>query len=214
MGFYPRDIYLYKTALRHKSASIITSKSKLNNERFEFLGDAIIDAVVSDYLYKACPDVDEGTLTLIRANMVQRKSMNKIAVKMGIPDLLITGDESCNRTESIFGNALEALVGAVYIDRGYKFCCRFIENKFIPEFDQDKILQVEYDHKSALFHLVQDKKWDIEFDTFEQIEENESVPHFESHVLVNNIYISKGKGWSKKEAEQNAASSALDDLAI
>jgi ribonuclease-3 len=214
LSFFPADLSFYQIALRHKSATIITLEHKINNERLEFLGDAVIDLVISDYLYRTYPDNDEGTLSLMRANMVQRKTMNELAVSVGIPDLLVTGDNACGQTKNIFGNALEALAGAVYIDRGYVYCKRFIEKTFISEFDQHKSLQVEYDHKSSLFHLVQEKKWEVDFDTFEQIESNESHTHFESHVLINKKYISKGKGWSKKEAEQNAAMKALDKLLI
>ncbi len=214
LGFCPCDLSLYLIALRHKSASIIDHDHKVNNERLEFLGDAVIELVVSDFLYRSYPDHDEGTLSLMRANIVQRKTMNDIAVKMGIPDLLVTGDKSPTQTKNIFGNALEAIAGAVYVDRGYFYCRKFIEKKFISGFDQGNLFKAEYDHKSSLLHVVQEKKWDIEFDTFEQIESTEAQIHFESHVLINNEFISQGKGWSKKEAEQNAARKALDKIGI
>lgn len=212
LGFHPVDLSLYQIALRHKSASIIDHNHKVNNERLEFLGDAVIDLVISDFLYRTYPEHDEGTLSLLRANMVQRKTMNDIAVKMGIPDILLTDDNVSKQTKNIYGNALEAIVGAVYADRGYRYCCIFIEKQFISGFEKDKVLQAQYDHKSLLLHLVQDKKWDLTFDTFEQIESTETQVHFESHVLINKNYISQGKGWSKKEAEQNAAKKALDKL--
>lgn len=212
LGFYPKKLSLYQTALRHRSASISLGKQRLNNERLEFLGDAVLDAVISDYLYNTYPGMEEGRLTRIRSSMVKRKSMNKIAINMGIDKLLIVKAETCKKSESIYGNALEALIGAIYVDYGYKQCRHFLLKKFIPHFNGKDSARGTYDHKSSLFHLVQEKKWKLHFDTFEHIEENEHTPHFKSNIIINSSFISEGKGWSKKEAEQTAAKSALEKL--
>jgi len=214
LGFYPRDASLYQTALRHRSASLGYGKNRLNNERLEFLGDAILDAVISEYLYIAHPDWDEGQLTRIRSNMVKRESMNQTAFKLGIDKLLIINEEACNQSKSIYGNALEAVIGAIYIDKGYKFCKDFLIRKYIPCLSSQLTESQNYDHKSQLYHLVQEKKWSIRFDTFEHIEENEHIPHFEANLIIENMFVAEGKGWSKKEAEQNASQSALEKLEV
>jgi ribonuclease-3 len=214
LGFYPGDVSLYETALRHRSASLGYGKNRLNNERLEFLGDAILDAVISDYLYIAHPDWDEGQLTRIRSNMVKRKSMNQAAVKLGIDKLLIINEDTCTQSKSIYGNALEAVIGAIFIDKGYNFCKRFLIRKYIPCFSSQLTESHNYDHKSQLYHLVQEKKWSIRFDTFEHIEENEHIPHFEANLVVNNHFIAEGKGWSKKDAEQKASQLALEKLSV
>ena len=128
LGFIPLNIKLYELALTHKSAKALISHGEvINNERLEYLGDAILDAVIADYLFRNYPEQNEGFLTKMRSKMVKRKHLNLIAYRLGIHRLVIANTHPGNITKYLYGNALEALIGAVYLDRGFKKTCRFIE---------------------------------------------------------------------------------------
>ncbi len=212
LGFFPLHPHLYETALRHRSASVFGTHGRINNERLEFLGDSVLDTVISEYLYQKFPNKDEGFLTRMRAQIVQRKSMNTIAVSMGLPQMILMDSNRTKSSDKIYGNALEALIGAIYIDRSYQAARYFIIKHYLPKINFNEIIGVQYDCKSKLYHLIQDKKWDLLIDTQENIEENEHATHFLSSIIINGKYISEGKGWTKKEAEQNAASNALEKV--
>lgn len=212
LGFYPLHPDLYRTALRHRSASVRDGQMKINNERLEFLGDAVLDTVVSEYLYQNFSDKDEGFLTRMRAKIVRRKTMNQIATNMGLQDMILKDPNNPVNTNRIFGNALEALVGAIYLDRSFKAARYFIIKKYLSQIDFESIQQEEYDHKSSLYHLVQEKKWKLIFETHEHIEDCEHSSHFLSVVKINNKFIAEGKAWTKKEAEQKASKNALEKL--
>lgn len=212
LGFFPLHTQLYETALRHRSASVSSEHGKINNERLEFLGDAVLDAIVSDYLYEKFPDKDEGFLTRARSKIVQRKSMNSIAIAMGLPDMILMDDRNCPQSGRIYGNALEALIGAIYLDRSYKAVKYFVLEHYLEKVNFDDVVKVQYDHKSRLYHLIQEKRWDLDIDTQENIEESEHTTHFLAMIIINGKFISEGKGWTKKEAEQNAAKIALDKM--
>ncbi len=212
LGFYPLHLSYYKTAFRHRSVSLQEGNATINNERLEFLGDAILDAIVSDYLYEHFPEKDEGFLTRIRAQIVQRKTMNQIAVSMGLQNFLVLDIRSNMSTDRILGNALEALVGAIYLDRSYRATRYFIVKNYLNRIDFSAIQKTQYDHKSKLYHLVQDKKWKLVFETHEHIEDCEHSSHFLSVVKINDTFVAEGKAWTKKEAEQEASKIALEKI--
>jgi ribonuclease-3 len=212
LGFYPLHLSYYKTAFRHRSASLHEGNATINNERLEFLGDAILDAIVSDYLYELFPDEDEGFLTRMRAKIVQRKTMNHIANSMDLQNFLVIDTKSNMSTDRILGNALEALVGAIYLDRSYRATRYFIVKNYLKRIDFSVIQEAQYDHKSKLYHLIQDKKWKLVFETHEHIEDCEHSAHFLSIVKINDAFIAEGKAWTKKEAEQEASKMALEKI--
>lgn len=211
-GICPGDPELYRTALRHKSACNHKKSANFNNERLEFLGDSVLETIVSEYLYNKYPKLDEGMLTRMRAGIVKRESLNRIAKNMGLHNYLEYDMHSVNYNKTLNGNALEALVGAVFIDKGYKKCCQFVENKILTNFNFDEFRAKSYDPKSTLYHHVQRKKWEIEFISYENIEENENIFHFISQIKINGRYVAEGKGWTKKEAQQDASVKVLKRL--
>jgi ribonuclease-3 len=185
---------------------------RINNERLEFLGDSVLDTIVSEYLYTSFPESNEGFLTRMRANIVQRKTMNSLAKTMGLHNMILRDEKNCQKAESIYGNALEALIGAIYMDRGYRAAKYFVLNEYIGRMNFDSIEFLQYDHKSSLYHLIQEKKWKLDIQTVENIEESEHIPHFLAGIYIDEKFVAEGKGWSKKEAEQNAAKNTLEKL--
>ena len=165
LGFIPDNINIYIEALSHGSANVSRkSGEKINNERLEFLGDTILDSIISDILYRKYPNEREGFLSNMRASIVQRKSLNHIAQEMNIRDILsIAGDISLEHNH-IGGNALEALVGAIYIDKGYSTCYKFVNEKIITPFvDLEKLAITEENYKSRLMEWGQKNRADIDY---------------------------------------------------
>lgn len=209
-GFKPKNINIYKEALRHSSANSCKSKEYCNNERLEFIGDAIIGAIISDILYKNFPKANEGKLSVLRSTIINRKSLNHIASDLKINELMIYRQISQHSAmKNICGNSFEALVGAIYYDRGYKYCILFIEKIVKLYFDFNNLMKQNTDFKSKLLQLAQKYKLELKINTFENVEENEKNQHFLSEICINDNYISEGKGWTKKEAEQTASKKAL-----
>lgn len=209
LGFKPKRLQLYRIALRHSSASINSAKKRINNERLEFVGDAVLSMVIADILYTNKPYYDEGELSLIRSKIVCRKNLNKTAFKINLHKVLLCKNQKSINTTNISGNALEALFGAIYYDRGYKYCVRFAQNTLLSD-NMDKTLsQNEEDYKSQIYNFSQKHKITVQFNTYENCEINERVQHFLCDLLLNNNYITSGKGWSKKEAEQDCSKKAL-----
>lgn len=209
LGFNPHNISLYKLAFYHKSLSLTDENGNpLNNERLEFVGDAVLDAIVADLLYNRFPSENEGRLSLMRANIVSRKSLDKLSVDAGIVDFVVTKlDKSLN--QHLAGNAFEALIGAIYYDRGYYKCKKFINRIITSYINWEAISLFEEDYKSLMFQYSQKMKWSIKFDTYEAVEANEKKYHFISQLSIKDDFIAQGKAWSKKEAEQNAANNAI-----
>lgn len=207
LGFYPKNIGLYELALVHKSASIRNKDGKhINNERLEYLGDSILDAIISDYLFSLFPNNDEGFLSKIRSKIVKRKNLNLIAEKIGIQKLLVSNTDNCGEIKHIYGDAFEALIGAVYLDMGYEKTKSFILQKFIAKHvNLDEIINSESDYKSRIIEWAQKNHKDIIFESEELYQESGKSPIFVSRVRVAYECLGEGKGSSKKEAEQNAA---------
>ncbi len=217
LGFYPQNLKLYDLAFIHKSASIIDSQGKyINNERLEYLGDAILGAVIADFLYNRFPQEDEGFLTKNRSKLVNRTFLTNLTYEMGL-NIFIDSNTTKNIDKShIYGDALEALIGAIYLDKDYQTAKYFITKKILSQFvNLNEIEQNDSNFKSQLIEWSQKNKKELEFETTEEISEKSKQPRFIAVVKVDNIKIGEGTGASKKEAQQSAARKALqkiDDL--
>ena len=210
LGFYPHNIEIYKQALLHKSSSVKTQGRLINNERLEFLGDAILDAVVADIVYKKFEGKREGFLTNTRSKIVQRETLNNIAINIGLDKLIKYSSKQSSHNSYMSGNAFEALVGAIYLDRGYKACMKFMEKRIIGQYiNLEKISRKEVNFKSKLIEWSQKNKFEIEFRLIGQSLDESQNPIFETQILVENISAGTGKGYSKKESQQEAAHATM-----
>ena len=213
LGFFPRDIEIYKQALLHKSLSVKSQGRLLNNERLEFLGDAILDAVVGDIVYKRFPGKREGFLTNTRSKIVQRETLNRVAVQIGLDKLIKYTTRQSSHNSYLCGNAFEALVGAIYLDRGYDACMEFMEKRIIANYlNIDRISQKEMNFKSRLIEWGQKNKFNIEFTVLDQSLDDEQNPTFTTQVVIEGIAGGEGKGYSKKESQQEAARFTLSKI--
>lgn len=217
VGFYPDNIQLYKQAFLHKSQSIEDDEGKwLNNERLEFLGDAILSAVVADIVYKHFQNKREGFLTNTRSKIVSRDSMNRIGLSLGIDHLLrysinVHAQHEAHNS-NMLGNALEALIGAIYLDQGFDACYRFIDDVLIKKhIDIDKISETEVNFKSNLIEWGQKNRLPISFEIIESFQDEQSNPVFQTAAVLveTGEHIGIGIGYSKKESQQNAAQMAM-----
>lgn len=214
LGFYPRNIEIYQQALLHKSSSIKAGKGRLlNNERLEFLGDAILDAIVADIVYKKFEGKREGFLTNTRSKIVQRETLNRVAVEIGLDKLIKYTTRQSSHNSYMCGNAFEALIGAIYLDRGYRACKKFMEERIINQYlNLEKISRKEVNFKSKLIEWSQKNKFCVEFNLIEQSLDSDQNPIFETQVTVENIPAGTGKGYSKKESQQEAAHATLTKI--
>lgn len=214
IGCYPHNISYYKLALMHKSVARRTEKGKpANNERLEFLGDAILDAIVGDIVYQHFPGKREGFLTNTRSKIVQRDTLNRLAKEMGINRLILSSGRSSSHNSYLGGNAFEALVGALYLDRGYEACRRFMEQRILGELiNIDKVAYKEVNFKSKLIEWSQKNRAEIDFDMLDEKSDENGSPMFHFRVLVEGIEGGDGKGYSKKESQQIAAKATLQRL--
>ncbi|MDR0413280.1 MAG: ribonuclease III [Dysgonamonadaceae bacterium] len=210
LGFFPNDISFYEEALLHKSLSKEDAKGRHNNERLEFLGDAILDAVVADILFKKFPRRNEGFLTNTRSKIVQRETLDRIATELGLHKLVMFSSRIKKQKSHIMGNALEAFIGAVYMDQGYRKTTRFIEQKIInPYINIDVLAKKEVNFKSKLLEWCQKYRVEMSFELLDNYTDEENNPFFQSQVLLNGIFAGTGTGCSKKESQQQAAQMAL-----
>ena len=214
LGFYPHQMEVYRVALSHKSQAYRNANGRpLNNERLEFLGDAILEAVVSDIVFHRFDRKHEGFLTSTRSKIVQRTSLNKLAAEMGLNKLVHSSLQASQTGNHIGGNAFEALLGAAYLDRGYAYCKWFIENRIIGRLlDIDGVANREVNFKSKLLEWSQKNRIDAAF-ILENVEnEGTSTPVFYTSVKVEGLVAGEGKGRSKKESQQIAAREELIKL--
>ena len=214
LGFYPHDISYYKLALMHKSIMHRNSKGKpVNNERLEFLGDAVLDAVVGDIVYQHFPGKREGFLTNTRSKLVQRDTLNKLAQEMGINQLILSNGHSSSHNSYMGGNAFEALVGAVYLDRGYDACMYFMQKRILAKMiNIDKVAYKEVNFKSKLIEWSQKNRVNLEFVQLDQQKDKNGSPVFTYQVEIEGVKGGIGKGYSKKESQQVASKDTLDQL--
>jgi ribonuclease-3 len=206
LGYKPGNIYLYHLAFLHKSATQETNNGiKINNERLEFLGDAILDAVAADYLFKTFPTKDEGFLTEMRSKIVSRVMLNKLSQKMGI-DLLIHLDTASSGTfRSCKGDAFEALIGAMYLDKGYDFTRKTILDKIISRyFNMDELVNQEVNFKSKIIEWAQREKKQSQFMVVDEVGSGYKKQYI-VELVVDGEAIARGQDYSIKGAEQNAA---------
>jgi len=210
LGFYPKRLSYYKVALRHKSYKNRKGVT-LNNERLEFLGDAVLDSIVADIVFKHFKMMPEGKLTTIRSKIVQRESLGKLAEKIGIHQLLQRSQPIISHNTFIYGNAFEALIGAIYLDQGYYKCKEFFKERIMDKYiDLDKLAHEEINFKSRLLEWGQKHKVGVQFILIEQRQENKNEYSFESEVLIADLHGGKGIGYSKKESQQKAAKATLE----
>lgn len=205
-GFYPGNIFLYKLAFRHRSAAIEKYNGvKLNNERLEYLGDAILGAIVAQLLFKKFPLKDEGFLTSMRSKIVSRTALNKLSQKLGI-DQFITADTDSNKQfKSINGDAFEAFVGALYLDKGYDFTADILVNRIIlVHYNLEELETTEINHKSALLEHCQKEKIELEFRLVNEIGVGYRK-QFEVEVFIDGEAKEKAVDYSIKGAEKLAA---------
>lgn len=211
LGFYPRKIKLYETAFIHKSASVIyKGGATLNNERLEYLGDAILDAVVGDYLYHKFPLEHEGFLTQMRSKIVKGESLTELAQKTGLSKFIVANISTLKNQKHILADAFEAFIGALYLDKGYKVTKKFIIRRIIRKYlDIEKLKDIDTNYKSQLIEWAQKNKHEIVFETDVSEKDNKC---FVSYVRINDERKGSGFGSSKKQAEQKAARVTLKQV--
>ena len=202
----PSKINLYKKAFTHRSFQITDSKGILiNYERLEFLGDSILDAVISDYLYKQAPRGTEGYLTQIRSKIVSREHLNELGKDLDLIRFVKSKVTSTQVGDNIHGNIFEALLGAIYLDKGYKGCQKFIhQNVIIPYVDIEKLEGKITSYKGLIIEWCQKQKKKYKFETYED-SGNELVKHFSVKISIDGELIAKGRATSKKKAEELAS---------
>ena len=216
VGSKPFNLHLYHLAMQHSSVATTNPTGfKESNERLEYLGDAVLGAVVADYLFKKYPFKDEGFLTEIRSRIVNRESLSNIGRQLGL-DLIVEYDSSLRKEShrTIYGNALEALIGAVYLDKGFESCKTFIERRLlIPYFHLDTLIRTVHNHKSLLIEWAQKENRQLSFEIVDE-EQSSKNKEFTAVVILDGETLSMGKGNSKKQAEKDAARKASIKLKL
>lgn len=212
LGFKPGNYSLYKTALTHRS---IREGADENNERLEYLGDAVLSTIVADFLFKRYPYKEEGFLTEMRSKMVNRQQLNDIAVRMGLKKItLFNKMDGSLKVSQIFGNTLEALVGALYLDLGYKKTAKWVlENIILPHMFMDDLEHLEINHKNKLYGWANKNGIVLEFETLnERLENGRRL--FTVAAVLDGKNMGEGKAFNKKDASQIAAQIAVEKLGI
>ncbi len=209
-GFYPGNIFLYQLALRHKSAAKEKIGGiKMSNERLEYLGDAVLSSIVADYLFKKYPYKEEGFLTEMRSKIVSRNQLNRLSMKLGLSKLIKTSLMRNSNSKSVLGNAFEAFIGALYLDRGYRFTRKILIKRIIEvHFDVDKLEHENTNYKSQLIEWSQKEKIPIQFKVVDEVG-NGYGKQYIVDVFVKDKVKGTGRDYSIKGAEQTAAEKAL-----
>lgn len=211
LGIAPNNIRLYKTAMIHRSVSVsLSNGTSDNNERLEYLGDAIIDAIVADYLFEQYPGKREGFLSQMRSKIVSRKTLNTIAQSSGITKhIVVRQGVNINENKNLFGNTIEALIGALFLDKDYACAKNVFINQLLTKYiDLEQLEFEEMDYKSRLIEWGQKHKLSVIFESIEELDNSDHHKDFVAYVAINNQQIGRGKALSKKEAEQKAAHEA------
>lgn len=218
LGFYPGNIKLYELAFVHRSESFTNSIGNTsNNERLEYLGDAILGAVIAEYLYKRFPQRGEGFLTQMRSKLVNRAFLTHLTCETGLSRFVKSRNSvgNASSTSHIYGDAFEALIGAIYIDKGYSTARYVIIKRFLKYYvDLNEVEEADNNYKSQLIEWGQKNKMDVKFHTTEEINGNNSrFNTFVSKIEIGNEIMGQGSGASKKESQQNAAKKTLEHIA-
>ena len=211
LGYSPGNMALYQLAFRHRSAANIMGNGvKNSNERLEYLGDAVLGSIVAEYLFKKYPYKDEGHLTEMRSKIVSRASLNALSRKLGFDKLIQTSRETNIPATSILGDAFEALIGAIYLDKGYDFTKKLLLSKVIPiHLDIDSLVSTEVNFKSKVIEWSQREKKSAEFRLADELENGkQNRKLYVVHLMVEGTLAGKGHDYSIKKAEQKAAEQA------
>jgi len=206
LNFSPRKINKYKKAFTHRSIQITDKKGiPINYERLEFLGDSILGSVIAAYLYKKVPEGSEGYLTKMRSKIVSRKHLNELGKDLNLIRFVKSNIDQAKAGDNIHGNIFEALIGAIYLDKGYKACKNFIKkNVIIPYVDIEKLEGKITSYKGLIIEWCKKKKKKYSFNTYED-SGNETVKHFSVKICIDGEQIAKGRATSKKKAEEQAS---------
>ncbi len=213
-GYKPANLELYKLAIRHSSVAQKDGQGTGHNERLEYLGDAVLGMIVAEFLFKKFPYKDEGFLTQIRSRIVNGESLNQLSRKVGLNQIIeFEGKKSPNQThKSMYGDALEALVAAVYLDKGFKKCSTFvIHHLLIPHFDLEEVVQTDTNYKSQLIEWAQRHSKEVKFDIIAEAGSGHAK-EFTAQITIDGTALASAKGSSKKRAEQVAAGVALEKI--
>ena len=210
IGFKPKHKSLYITAFTHRSMNLKDDKGNtINYERLEFVGDAILGSVIAAYLFEKVPHGDEGYLTKMRSKVVSREHLNKLGEELGLINLVESKIPTSNFGNNIHGNLFEALVGAIYLDKGYRFCEKFIYKRVInPHVDIESLEGKVISYKSLLIEWCQKEKNTFDYDVYEDTGKDE-LKHFSVKLTINNKVVSKARATSKKKAEEKASKRAF-----
>jgi ribonuclease-3 len=208
-GYRPKQLNYFREAVTHSSITYVDATVEVSNERLEFLGDAILDAIIAEFLYQKFPDQDEGYLTKVKSKVVSRKTLSEIGEELGLRTILRYSQSRSINMSSLEGNAFEAIIGAIYLDGGYDVTKRIIHQYVFRKYvDLNKVLEEEIDFKSKLFIWCQKRKLNLEFTVISE-ENNHGNWKYEVVAFVNGKNYGKGAGTSKKAAEQAAAKETL-----
>lgn len=206
LNFSPRKINQYKKAFTHRSVQMLDRKGNpINYERLEFLGDSILGSVIAAYLYKKVPTGTEGYLTQMRSKIVSREHLNELGKDLNLIKFVKSNIDQSNVGDNIHGNIFEALIGAIYLDKGYNFCQKFIyHNVIVPYVDIEKLEGKITSYKGLIIEWCQKQKKIYSFDTYED-SGNDPVKHFSVKVSIDGEQVAKGRATSKKKAEEQAS---------
>ena len=211
-GFCPSNVSLYKLAFLHKSVAQEQNGHKLSNERLEYLGDAVLSSIVADYLFKKFPYKDEGFLTEMRSKLVSRDQLNKLSRKLGLNKFIQSNQDSKSFYRSMQGDAFEAFLGALYIDKGYNFAKKIVVNRIINvHFDIDQLVKTEVNFKSKLIEWAQKERKIVEFDVVTEVGQGTGKQYLVEVKIDGEVY-STGQDFSIKGAEKIAAEKAYIGL--
>ncbi len=206
LGFKPKDLKIYKKAFLHRSANKKDKQGNPQNyERLEFLGDAMLGTIISKHLYNEVPAGDEGYLTKMRSKIVSRKHLNELGKDLGLIDFVVSRIPKTHFGDNIHGNVFEALVGAIYLDRGYKYCEKFINNRvIIPYVDIEQLEGKVISYKSLVIEWCQKEKKEFKYQIYEDTGKD-PLKHFAVRLSINNKVMAKARATSKKKAEEKAS---------
>jgi ribonuclease-3 len=211
-GFCPGNVSLYKLAFLHRSVAVESNGHKLSNERLEYLGDAVLSSVVADYLFKKFPYKEEGFLTEMRSKIVSREQLNKLSRKLGLDHFIRSNQDSKSFFRSMEGDAFEAFIGALYLDRGYNFTKKVIINRIIKvHFDIDDLVNTEVNFKSKLIEWSQKERREVDFNVVTEVGNGNSKQYI-VEIKVDNNLCAIGQDFSIKGAEKIAAEKAYSSL--
>ncbi len=213
-GYHPRNVSIYKLAFKHKSAAVTISNGFRHcNERLEYLGDAVLGSVVADFLFKKFPFKDEGFLTEMRSRIVSRSNLNMLSRKMGLDQLVEAGKDGNNAGSSIMGDAFEALIGAIYLDKGYAFTKNLIVRKIIQtHMDVDELMMRDINFKSKIIEWTQKGKKKVSFNLVNETENGKKGKLYTIELVIEDDVLGRAQDFSIKKAEQSASRQAWEHI--